>query len=150
MGKVILVILSVLIVSLGSGCATVFSGYQTNVDIKNLPDSLHVNTTEGLELPTKYTHEIDNPVHESSGIVYHNEIVDSTYRTVQLRGNRDYVLIFKSKNTEYHYAAYAKINGWWLTLDIICGGVPFIIDAITGNWNYYDSIIFQEKVKASN
>ena len=54
------------------------------------------------------------------------------------------MLIFKSKNSEYRYAAYAKLNGWWFALDLICGGIPAVIDAMTENWNYYDPIIFNK------
>jgi hypothetical protein len=143
MRKIILIMISTITISLLSGCATVFSGYQADLEVRNLPDSLKVYTTEGLELPLSYTHtEYKTERASSNGLYY--AVIDSSYRTIQLRSNRDYVLIFKSKHSDYRYAAYAKLNGWWFTLDMICGVIPAVIDAMTENWNYYDPIIFNK------
>ena len=55
MRKIIIIIISAITISLISGCATVFSGYQADLEISNLPDSIKVYTTDGLELPLRYS-----------------------------------------------------------------------------------------------
>jgi len=128
-----------------SGCATVFTGYQSTVVIHNLPDSVRVFTVEGVELsPTLHTVMKTvlrrvSPKQEAAYV----DVIDSTRCTIQLRSNRDYVLLFKDGESVERYPVYAKLSGWWFALDLICGGVPIVVDAITGNWNYYDPIEFK-------
>jgi hypothetical protein len=127
-----------------SGCATVFSGYNAEIRIHNAPDSLRVFTTDGVELTAPYyktkTIKVHTVKHEYESI----EKVDSTTSYTQVRSNRDYVLLLKVSNAEYRYPAYAKLSGWWFALDLICGGIPLIVDDLTGNWNYYDAIEFKK------
>jgi len=125
-----------------SGCATIFTGYESEVAIRNLPDSVQVFTEEGIELPSSYSRNVRRANRISPSEVDYTTVVDSTYRSIHLRSNRDYVLVFKSPHSVYRYAAYAKLSGWWFALDLVCGGIPCFIDAITGNWNYYDAIWF--------
>ncbi len=132
---------SVLFMLAFSGCATVFSGYQDEVQIHHPPDSLRVFTTDGLELPSYYgktkTVVIAAKGKEQAHVT---TVIDSTYLTIRLRSNRDYVLVLKSGEGEQRVPAYAKLNGWYFTLDLLCGGIPWIVDAMTGCWNYYDPI----------
>ena len=128
---------------LGFGCATVFTGYTSNLEIHNLPDSLRVYTSEGVELHGSYARMKPVVVHRSEVEVISEQAVDSTYQTFRLRSNRDHILLFKGGNSEYRRPAYAKLSGWWFALDLVCGGIPIVVDAMTGNWNYYDPIEFQ-------
>ncbi len=138
-------ILSGLFLIAFSGCATVFSGYLDEVNIHHPPDSLRVFTADGLELPTYYG-KTKTVLHAAIGNeeAYAANVVDSTYRTIRLRSNRDYVLLLKSEDGERRVPAYAKLDGWYFTLDLLCGGIPWIVDAMTGSWNYYDTIEYRK------
>ncbi|MGD1045632.1 MAG: hypothetical protein ABR936_09945 [Bacteroidota bacterium] len=139
-----LILFSILISILISGCATVFSGYTAEVEIHNAPKNLSVYIADGVELPSPYYKTKTVSVHVKNLIYDDIEKVDSTSLYVQVRSNRDYVLLLKVDSTEYRYPVYAKLSGWWFALDLICGGVPMIVDALTGNWNYYDAIYIKK------
>ncbi len=131
-----------------SGCATVFRGYEAEVNIHNPPDSLRVFTSDGLELPTYYGKTKKAIVRDQEeGRPLLVNVIDSTYRTIRLRSNRDYILLLKSEDSDRRVPAYAKLNGWYFTLDLLCGGIPWIVDATTGCWNYYDIIEFGKKIQ---
>ncbi len=137
-------IVAVLCFIMLSGCATVFSGYTSEVMINNPPDSLRVFTPDGIELPLSYNETKFVAEYHPNHTVTSHEVVDSTRCSVQVRSNRDYILSLRTGGSEYRYPIYAKLNGWWFALDLICGGAPIIVDGITGNWNYYDPINFKK------
>jgi len=140
-----LILLSIFASIIISGCATVFSGYNAEVEIHKAPNNLRVYTTDGIELPSPYYKTKTVKVHVENHDYYKNvEQADSTSSYVQVRSNRDYVLLIKVDSAEYRYPLYAKLSGWWFALDLVCGGVPMIVDALTGNWNYYDAIEFKK------
>jgi len=124
-----------------SGCATIYKGYMSRVEIRNAPDSLRVFTSEGVELPVHYWSDRIKKVDEY-GTKYVDQI-DSTRRIIELRSNRDHVLILKDAHQERRIATYAKISTGWAILDFLCLGVPVFVDAITGNWNYFESIQYR-------
>ena len=123
-----LILVSILASIIISGCATVFSGYDAEIKIHHAPDSLRVFTSDGVELPV--------PSYKTK--------IDSVSSYTHVRSNRDYILFLKVGSSEYRYPVYAKLSGWWFALDLICGGVPMIVDALTGNWNYYDAIEYNK------
>jgi hypothetical protein len=128
-----------------SGCATVFSGYTSELVIHNVPDSLRVLTSDGVKLAKSFDQTRLVRIGDRRDGGFHiQEETDSTSCSVQLRSNRDYVLLLQDGNKENRYPAYAKLNGWWFALDLVCGGIPIIVDGITGNWNYYDPIYFKK------
>jgi hypothetical protein len=114
------------------------------VIINNCPDSLRVFTSDGIELAKSYTETKLIAIRLTNHTVTSHEIVDSTRRSVQVRSNRDYILLLRVGNSEYRYPVYAKLSGWWFALDLVCGGVPIVVDGMTGNWNYYDPIDFKK------
>ncbi|MFA6541967.1 MAG: hypothetical protein WCT99_10235 [Bacteroidota bacterium] len=126
---------------LTSGCATVFKGYLSEVNIKYPSEDIKVKTVEGQSFPVKFgtkkTHV--NTYYLDAGMVP-LVIPDSSVYIIQLRSNKDYHLVLKDSVSEFHYYAYPKLNGWWFALDIVCGGIPAWIDAYTGNWNDFDDI----------
>jgi hypothetical protein len=134
-----------------SGCATVFKGYMSEVEIKTYSsDSLHVYLKEGAEVATSYklqhVSEVDSGFPMAKAVVTHMvDKIDSTAKIIQLRSNRDQALLLKGGATQQQYMAYAKLGAGWFILDLVCGGVPIIVDAITGNWNYFDNIQYQGK-----
>jgi hypothetical protein len=72
-----------------SGCATVFSGYESEVLIHNCPDSLRIFTTDGIELPKSYTQTKFVAIPLPNHMLRSHEVVDSAYCSVQVRSNRD-------------------------------------------------------------
>jgi hypothetical protein len=134
-----------------SGCATVFKGYMSEVEITtHFSDSLHVYLKEGAEVTTSYkiqrVTEVDSGFPMARSAVKHTvDKIDSTTKIIQLRSNRDQSIVLKGKDSEQQYMAYAKLGAGWFILDLVCGGVPIIVDAITGNWNYFDNIQYQGK-----
>ena len=126
-----------------SGCATVFNGYTAEIEIRNAPDSLQVFTQDGIALSVAAYKTKSTRIYTDEYQTYkYAEKVDSSARFFLVRSNRDYILHLKTGNREYQYPAYAKLSGWWFALDCVCGGLPIVVDAITGNWNYYDPIEF--------
>lgn len=126
-----------------SGCATVFSGYESELVIHNCPDSLRVFTSSGIELAKSFDVKSKTPKRMDKN-TYLFGAIDSSSCSVELRSNRDYVLVMHDGKKISRYPAYAKLNVWWFALDLACGGVPVIVDAITGDWNYYDPIYLRK------
>jgi len=119
------------------GCASIFEGYMSDVEIKNAPDSLKIYSSDGAEIRSNF---------KIIGTVSHNQWVDktdSTTQIIQLRSNRDHLLILKNGSVEHRYMAYAKVNPWWFILDSF-GILPVVYDAVTGNWNYFNDIEYKQ------
>ena len=125
------------------GCGTVFQGYMSDVPIRNAPDSLKVYSSDGVEIPTKFIMK-KVPFVVSNNVTSIIEQPDSTTRFIQLRPNKDQILIFKVGSTEHRYIAYTKLSPLWFTLDVLCAGFPVVFDAVTGNWNYFDAIEYKK------
>ena len=123
-----------------TGCATVITGYTSRVDLHTSPDSLSVSTAEGVELPRSCERmkSIQVPINATTSYV--SEAIDSSWVTIHLRSNRDHVLIVKKGDRLHRIEVDAKLSGWWFALDLVCGGIPAVVDAITGNWNYFDAV----------
>ena len=134
-----------------SGCATVFKGYLSDVEISTpYPDSLHVYLKEGVQVSASYkilrVSEVDTAYPMARIPVMHwVDRLDPKKEIIQLRSNKDQTLLIKSKTSQQKYVAYAKLGAGWFILDLICGGVPIIVDAVTGNWNYFDDIQYQSQ-----
>jgi hypothetical protein len=134
-----------------SGCATIFKGYMSDVEIRTpSPDNLHVFLKEGVEVPASYkiqhVSEVDTGFPTAQATIMHMvSHIDSTTEIIQLRSNKDQILLIKGKTSQQSYVAYSKLGAGWFILDLVCGGVPIIVDAITGNWNYFDNIKYQGK-----
>ncbi len=123
-----------------SGCATVIEGYKSDLEIINPPSDLQVSTIEGVHLPlipktgrvavrdsvTRNMKYIDRPLNSAA--------------TIQLRSNKEYVLVLKYGSIEKRIEVSPKLNVLYFLLDVICGVLPVIPDAATGNWNYFEPI----------
>ena len=115
------------------GCATVFTGYYDTVELKDAPDSLRVYTHEGVEIPVeKTTIKVRSAQFEN---VYEPRLITR----IKLRSNADPVLVLSHGAQEKKVQAFGKIQAGWFILDVVFG-LPWIVDAITGNWNSYDPI----------
>ena len=115
------------------GCATVFEGYYDTVELKNAPDSLRVYTNQGIEIPVERT------VIKVRSSQFENVREPQPVTRIKLRSNLDPVLILQHDGQEKKVQAFGKIQAGWFVLDIVLG-VPWIYDALTGNWNSYDPI----------
>ncbi|QQS36069.1 MAG: hypothetical protein IPM56_17810 [Ignavibacteriales bacterium] len=116
-----------------SGCATVLSGYEDKVDLVNAPEDIKVYSDEGIEIPTS-----SRTVRQFSEETKKYENIE--IKTINLRKNKDHILILKSNNNEKKVEIYPKIVGTWLILDFITGIFPVFLDAYTGSWNSFQPI----------
>ncbi len=123
-----------------SGCATVFEGYKSDLEIVNPPPGLQVSTLEGVDLPIipktmrfGIRDSITGNMKYSDRQIAHSAIV-------RLRSNKDYVLILKYGSVEKRIEVSPKLTLWWFLLDFVFGVLPLIPDAATGNWNYFEPV----------
>jgi hypothetical protein len=126
------------------GCASVFSGYYGDLEVRNAPPDLTVQTTDGVQLPTRpWSEQVRQDSRSGDGVFYDIQ-VDSSRAVVRLRRSADHVLILRSGAVERRVAVHRKLNPWWFVLDLLCGVAPAFYDAHTGNWNYFSPIDFNE------
>ena len=137
------------------GCATVFTGYYNNVELKDAPDSLRVFTQEGVEIP------VERITISGTSAEYDSVYESRPNARIRLRSNLDPVLVLRHGNQEKKVQVFGKIQAGWLLLDAIFGtslvldairgktiraewlfvdAISMIVDAVTGNWNSYDAI----------
>jgi hypothetical protein len=125
------------------GCASIFQGTLSDVEIINAPHGVKVTSADGVVLPTEYK-KVEHFQHLTFRANHRYYTIDSTTQIVQLRSNKDHQLILKVDSMEHPYSVYAKMNPWWLVADVICGVIPAIYDAVTGSWNYFEKIEYRE------
>jgi len=123
----------ILIMYICSGCATVFKGYEDKIKLNGAPDSIKVFTKDGLEIPIRY----ENKRHYSYP---QKAYVDSLYKVIYLRSNKEHTLTLKYPGKEKKVELYPRLGGVWLTVDFLLGVVPAFIDGYTGNWNHFEDI----------
>ncbi|QQS36113.1 MAG: hypothetical protein IPM56_18040 [Ignavibacteriales bacterium] len=130
--QAIALIFSILILT---GCATVFKGYEDEVNILNAPEDLKVFTKDGTEIKT--TSKTERVKDESTF-----SISDVNMKSIKLRSDKYHTLIFKSGGKEKTVDLYPKLGAGWLIIDIITV-FPAFIDMYTGNWNYFDPVVLE-------
>ncbi len=123
-----------------TGCASIFEGYMSDVEIKNVPDGLTVYSADGVKIPARYKMKRVQKYMAQSVIT--SDAIDSTTLIIELRSSDNHLLILKDGHEEHRYMAYAKINPWWFILDSFVA-LPLVYDAITGNWNYFNDIEYR-------
>lgn len=139
------IILSSFIIALfSSGCATVIKGYESEVVIHNVSDSLQVFTSHGVKLHTEVGILEKKVYSPKSKMAISYFFDDSTKKVISLRSNREHILFLKEGEKEYKLYIYPKLHVGWLALGVILGGLPAVVDGITGNWNDFDDIDFVE------
>lgn len=97
-----------------TGCATLFkSSHKTDIDVMSKPGQakVYVNGTYRGTTPTKLNLSNEN-----------------SYE----------VKIEKEGFAPMHYTIGKKVGVKWIILDILGGGIPIIVDAVTGNWYELD------------
>ena len=105
--------LCVVIVWLVAGCATVFQGTSTNVDVSSDPSGAKVYVN-GHQMGT-------TPV------------------TLRLETKHVYHLEFKKEGFETKsYTITNHVGVGWVVLDVILGLIPVVVDAATGAWYELD------------
>jgi hypothetical protein len=127
------------------GCASVFSGYYVDVELRNAPPPLDVRTIDGVPIPSRVYSESVKPENLVTSREVYVTRFDSSRAVIRLRRNADHVLIVRSGDVERRVAVYRKLNPWWFILDLLCGGLPAFYDAYTGNWNYFSPVELAEQ-----
>lgn len=119
--------LVVLIPFFASGCATIIKGYESRVELFLAADSLRVTTYYGEEL-TVY----DEQFRSRSGV--------TGSKAIYLRSDRPHILQLTRNDKTKIVSLYPKLDPAWFVIDLLCGGVPILVDNSTGCWNYFDDI----------
>jgi hypothetical protein len=126
------------------GCATAFKGYKSNVYIWNAPSDLRVSTLDGVELPVAYRSERVGMRNAVTGEMKYYDSLVTNVAVIELYSKEDDILLLRYAGIEKRIKMHPKLCIWWFLLDTICGGFPIIVDATTGNWNYYDDIYIKQ------
>ena len=113
MKKAVSVFVLVIFVFLISNCATVFKGEYRDVRFNSEP--------EGAE------------------VYVNGEFQGKTPLKLELRPDQSYTVEFKRKGYKTQVRKIKnKIGAGWVVLDVICGVVPVLVDALTGAWYDFD------------
>lgn len=113
MRKIIITLSLLCSVAMLTSCATIFKGGLQNVSFTSDPAGAMV-LINGMER-------------------------GKTPLPLQLKCNTSYNITFKKEGYEdKNYVLNNHIEGIWIVLDILGGGIPIIIDAATGNWYKLD------------
>lgn len=109
------------------GCATLLKGYEDTVTIHNAPAALQIYSKDGVEIPIVRKKKL-----MKTGVV--------NVGMIRLRSNRDHTLTLKKEGETAIVTLYPRLGFGWVVLDILCGGIPSLYDAYTGNWNTFADI----------
>ncbi|MBS1513827.1 MAG: PEGA domain-containing protein [Bacteroidetes bacterium] len=109
--------------SVYSGCATIFSGSSSEIDLSSEP--------QGAKVLVNGSNEGTTPL------------------KLKLQKGKEYVIEFvkdgfKNKSLRMSYG----LGAGWLILDILCGLVGIIVDAASGNWNEFDLSTYKANLEA--
>lgn len=120
------------------GCATVFTGYEDNVMLTNIPAELKIFDKDNIELPIRYKTNVKQ-YYRGNGAVFDSTFITGKY--ISLRSNEDHLLTLKTVNETKQIRLYPKLSAGWFILDVVT--LTFIVDMYTGNWNHFDDINFK-------
>ena len=140
--KQIVVVSTVFLSLFCVGCATLFKGYTSEVEIMRVPRNITVTTSDGIKLETSYKQR-NRTLYKDGYKTGHEIFTDSNSVFFQLRSNKDQIIILKNGESESRYYVYPKLSPWWMILDCFFAGVPAVVDGITGNWFYFDPMIYK-------
>ena len=113
MKKIISITLVISLFLLISSCATIFKGPSNNVDLNSNP--------QGAEVYVNGNYRGDTPI------------------KLKLESKQTYTLEFKKEGYKTKTITITNHVGvGWIVLDVICGLIPVIIDAVTGSWYELD------------
>jgi hypothetical protein len=113
-----------------SGCATVFRGEHRRLGVNSEPESAQV-------------------------------FINGTYygRTplrIELRPNQPYTIEFKKEGFKTEVRQIKnEIGLGWVVLDVVCGLVPVLVDALTGSWydldqRYVNAVLERQQTERPN
>ncbi|MFA6596915.1 MAG: hypothetical protein WCS69_04265 [Ignavibacteriaceae bacterium] len=131
---VIINVALVLFSFLSFNCATLLKGYEDTITLNNAPDSIRVVDQHGAEIFVK-TQTVRILIPKDGG-----SFIDKTSKTISLRNNKYYTLHLKYQDKEKIVSLYPKIGFGWAFLDVLCAGIPLIIDMYTGSWNRFPDV----------
>jgi hypothetical protein len=97
-----------------------------------------------MELPISHRIERVGMRNAATGELKYNDSLVANVATVALHSKENHTLLLRYSSIEKRVNIYPKLSIWWFLLDTICGGFPIIVDAMTGNWNYYDDIYIKQ------
>jgi len=113
-----------------SGCATVFRGEHRRLSINSEPESaqVYINGTYSGQTPLR----------------------------IELRPNQPYTIEFRKEGFKTEVRQIKnEIGVGWVVLDVVCGLVPVLVDALTGSWydldqRYVNAILERQQTDRPN
>ena len=113
MKRTISIILIASLTLLASGCATIFKGNSSKIDLNSKP--------------------------EGAGIYVNGNYMGDTPVRLKLESKRTYSIEFRKEGYETKTVNITNhVGAGWIILDILGGLLPVIIDAATGAWYELD------------
>ncbi len=107
-----ILILITLVFTLG-GCATIFKGSSNPLAVNSDP--------------------------ENAKVFINGEYVGRTPLKIRLKGDKHYNIEFQKDGFKpVVRRVHSRIGAGWIVLDVICGLVPVVVDALTGSWYHLD------------
>lgn len=159
--KFLLILTIAISFQFSTGCATILKGYDSEVELYNVDDSSSFALFDGIPIDIPSTPKEMTRYSVSTGREIPILQRDSTVQVLKLRSKNDHVIVVNKNGKQVPFFVYPKLDPWWFIADILCLGTPALIgkgavivkaiayaaatlpmtiDALTGNWNYFDDI----------
>ena len=111
--KILAILLAASTLFLSTSCATILKGSRETVDITSDPSGARVQIN-GIDVGT-------TPV------------------SAKVNGTDDQLIQVRKEGFDSRSMMIrSTVGAGWVIVDIICGGLPLLIDAITGDWKSLD------------
>ena len=127
-----------------SSCATVIKGYHSKViiakDRSDRQSNIQIQSDQGIEIPVL----ADSSQYAVSSLDTETQKWETYfYRTlyIYLKSNETHKLTINKNGVSTKTIFYPKVGIGWVTLDILTGVFPLVIDLYTGNLNYFDDLV---------
>jgi len=112
--KVLATLLAVATLALSTGCATILKGKYQNLSVMSDPSDARVTINGSL--------------------------IGKTPVVARVNGAKEQVIeVAKDGYAKRTMIVTTSVGAAWIIADILCGFIPLIVDAITGDWKSLDN-----------
>ena len=130
MNKIVSAVLLLSVVFVFSGCATIFKGDSSKLELTSNPPGASVSASGS------FGHGAGSPM---SPYMSGGEICSSTPCSVKLKSGQSWSLLFKKDGfKDRTVLVNNKIGAGWIVLDVLSLGWGVLIDLMTGAWYEFD------------
>lgn len=112
--KVLATLLAVATLALSTGCATILKGKYQSLSVMSDPSDARVTINGSL--------------------------VGKTPVVTRVNGAKEQVIeVAKDGYAKRTMIVTTSVGAGWIIADVLCGVIPLIVDAVTGDWNSLDN-----------